>query len=32
KRFQGQFQIKADRVDDLDAGYACGNVTSLVYH
>ncbi|KAF4132983.1 hypothetical protein GN958_ATG17826, partial [Phytophthora infestans] len=29
KRFQGQFQIKADRVDDLDAGYACGNVTSL---
>ncbi|KAF4127155.1 hypothetical protein GN958_ATG23654, partial [Phytophthora infestans] len=27
-----KFQIKADRVDDLDSGYACGNVTALVYH
>ncbi|KAF4140137.1 hypothetical protein GN958_ATG10672, partial [Phytophthora infestans] len=29
KRFQGKLQIKADRVDELDAGYACSNVTAL---
>ncbi|KAI9996416.1 hypothetical protein PInf_014136 [Phytophthora infestans] len=29
KLFQGKFQIKADRVDDLDPGYACSNVTAL---
>ncbi|KAF4027467.1 hypothetical protein GN244_ATG20919, partial [Phytophthora infestans] len=29
KLFQGKFQIKADRVDDLDSGYACSNVTAL---
>ncbi|KAF4028230.1 hypothetical protein GN244_ATG20105 [Phytophthora infestans] len=29
KRFQGKLQIKADRVDDLDSGYACSNVTAL---
>ncbi|KAF4130718.1 hypothetical protein GN958_ATG20084 [Phytophthora infestans] len=32
KRCQGKFQIKADRVEDLDSGYACRNVTALVYH
>ncbi|KAF4144011.1 hypothetical protein GN958_ATG06798, partial [Phytophthora infestans] len=29
KLFQGKLQIKADRVDELDAGYACSNVTAL---
>ncbi|KAF4149572.1 hypothetical protein GN958_ATG01237 [Phytophthora infestans] len=29
KLFQGKFQIKADRVDDLDSSYACSNVTAL---
>ncbi|KAF4142809.1 hypothetical protein GN958_ATG08000 [Phytophthora infestans] len=32
KLFQGKFQIKADRGDDLDSGYACGNVTALRFH